>query len=98
YLEGYPAPLWFSQVRDAVEFQRSPEKIAEIVIIYVSDMGAAPSWEDPGNDNWIRAEDAYYVVGAAIQGGMGAPEFVPFAQEKAGLDFIASHGGTLMRF
>jgi copper chaperone NosL len=98
FLEGVAAPLWFSQVRDAVIYKRSPEKTADIVVIYVSDMGAAPSWEEPGTGNFIRAEDAVFVVGADMAGGMGAPEFVPFAREDDARAFAAEHGGTLMRF
>ncbi|WP_370878626.1 nitrous oxide reductase accessory protein NosL [Pararhizobium capsulatum] len=42
-------------------------------------MGAVgATWERPGNGNWILASNAFYVVGSARQGGMGAPETVLF--------------------
>lgn len=95
HLEGHAAPLFFAQVRDLVAYLKSPEREADITAIYVSDMGAAQSWADPGKGNWIAAEDAIYVVGAGVAGGMGAPEIVPFAQDAGAAAFIASYGGEV---
>ena len=55
HLEGLPDPLFFSQVRDAIAYQRMPEQSHAITKIHVSDMGAAPGWDDPGAENWIAA-------------------------------------------
>lgn len=96
HLAGLPDPLFFSQVRDAIAYQRMPEQSHAISAIYVSDMGAAPSWEAPGADNWIAAETAVYVVGATVAGGMGAPELVPFADRAAAEDFVARNGGEVL--
>jgi copper chaperone NosL len=93
HLAGIAEPLFFSQVRDAIAYQRMPEQSHAITAIYVSDMGAAPSWELPGADNWISADSAVYVIGATIVGGMGAPELVPFSTEERAQAFIAEHGG-----
>ncbi|WP_371170596.1 nitrous oxide reductase accessory protein NosL [Aliiroseovarius sp. 2305UL8-7] len=95
HLEGFPAPLFFAQVRDMVAYLKSPEREAAITAAYVSDMGRARSWADPGNDNWITAHDAVYVVGADVAGGMGAPEIVPFADEPSAASFIAEYGGEV---
>lgn len=78
HLDGYPAPLWFSQVRDGIAYLKSPEQSAEILVLYVNDMGKAVSWTEPGADNWIDASTAYFVVGSDAMGGMGAPELAPF--------------------
>lgn len=94
HLVGVAEPVFFSQVRDAIAYQRMPEQSHGIRAIYVSDMGAAPSWEAPGEDNWIPAESAVYVVGAEIVGGMGAPELVPFADDTQAMAFVARHGGS----
>lgn len=40
HLDGFPAPLFFAQVRDLAAYLKSPERDAEITAIYVSDMGA----------------------------------------------------------
>jgi copper chaperone NosL len=96
HLAGVPAPLFFSQVRDAIAYQRMPEQSHSIRAIYVSDMAVAPSWDQPGIDNWIDASTAHYVVGAEIIGGMGAPEMVPFGSLGDAQAFVARHGGEIM--
>ena len=98
HLDGVPYPLFFSQVRDAVAYQRMPEQSALIDVIYVNDMGApGATWEQPGAENWVLADAAYYVVGSDSVGGMGAPELVPFAEEAAASDFAATRGGRVLR-
>ena len=98
HLLGFPGkPLFFSQVRDAVAYSRLPEQDGVILAIYVNDMGATGvSWEDPGKTNWIDATTARYVVGSAVEGGMGAPELVPFADLDKAAAFAATRGGTVM--
>lgn len=97
FLEGYPAPLFFSQVRDAIAYTRGPEQMAPIVAVYVNDMGAAgATWEQPGNGNWIAADQAFYVLGSARQGGMGAPETVPFSSRELAEAYIRSEGGRVL--
>jgi copper chaperone NosL len=91
-------PLWFSSVRDAVAFTLLPEEPKNILAIYVSDMAAAPSWEEPGAENWIDARTAFYVVGSSVFGGMGAPEAVPFSTEEAAAGFAAANGGQVVGF
>lgn len=97
HLDGLPGqPLFFSQVRDAVAYTRLPEQSHTILAVYVNDMGAAPSWEQTGPLNWIAAKGAHYVVGSAREGGMGAPELVPFADAAKAEAFAAENGGTVM--
>lgn len=96
HLAGLPDPLFFSQVRDAVAYQRMPEQSHAIAAIYVNDMAAAPSWENPDAANWISAETALYVVGARTTGGMGAPELIPFSQRTAAEAWAAEHGGRVL--
>ena len=98
HLDGLPgAPLFFSQVRDAIAYQRLPEQSHAILKIWVNDMGAASAtWAEPGDANWIAAENAHYVVGSTRAGGMGAPELVPFADLDAAAAFAARYGGTVM--
>lgn len=98
HLEGFPGmPLFFSQVRDAVAYSRLPEQDGVILAVYVNDMGATgATWEEPGIDNWIPAADAHYVVGSSVEGGMGAPELVPFADLAAATAFADQSGGEVM--
>ncbi len=96
HLAGYLEPLWFSQVRDGLVYLKSPEQTAEILVLYVNDMGAAKSWSEPGENNWINAKDALYVVNSDAKGGMGAPELVPFGTRDTAQEFITQHGGSIM--
>lgn len=98
HLEGLPGmPLFFSQVSDLVVYLRLPEQSHKVLAIYVSDMGAkGASWAQPGAANWIDANTAHYVVGAAVAGGMGAPEVVPFADRDQARAFAAEQGGAVM--
>ncbi|MDW3225783.1 MAG: nitrous oxide reductase accessory protein NosL [Paracoccaceae bacterium] len=98
HLGGLPQlPLFFSQVRDAVAYQRLPEQTHEILAIWVNDMGVpGATWATPGSTNWIAAQDAYYVVGSRVIGGMGAPELVPFSQAAKAGAFAKANGGEVM--
>lgn len=98
HLETYDHPLWFSQVRDAVAFERMPESIGRIQVIYVHDMGAAESWENPGDSNWIDVTEAVFVMGSSKMGGMGVPELVPFAEVADAEQFVARYGGSILAY
>ena len=97
HMKGMLAPLFFSQVRDAIAFMRAPEQIAPILVLYVNDMGApGATWEKPGDGNWIAADTAFYVVGSVRAGGMGAPETVPFSSRDKAEAFAKSEGGQVL--
>ena len=96
HLKDVLDPLFFSQVRDAIAYQRMPEQAAEIDAIYVSDMAHAPSWDQPGAENWVALDQAVFVVGSSRTGGMGAAETVPFSDPKAAAAFAAQFGGQVM--
>lgn len=97
HLANYPgAPLFFSQVSDAVAYLQMPEQVDTVTATYVSDMGAATSWADPGETNWIAADTAMFVVGSSSKGGMDAPEFVPFSDLVKAQAFAARNGGHVM--
>ncbi len=90
--------IWFSSSRDAVAFTRLPEEPKDIAAFYVSDMSRASSWDDPGTGNWIDAKQAFYVVGSKVQGGMGAPETVPFSVRADAESFAQKNGGHVSMF
>jgi copper chaperone NosL len=97
-LTRIPEAIWFSSARDAVAFTMLPDEPKNIAAIYVSDMAAAESWEQPGADNWIDAKTAFFVLGSRQRGGMGTAETVPFSTEEAARAFAAANGGEVMRF
>lgn len=98
HLEGLPgAPLFFSQVRDAIAYSRMPEQSHPILAIWVNDMGApGATWETPGDANWMDATQAHYVIGSNREGGMGAPELVPFSDLDAAAAFAGQYGGSVV--
>ena len=99
HLEGLPGmPIYFSQVRDGIAYTRMPEQSYPILAFYVNDMGAeGVSWEDPGASNWIPADQAWFVLESRREGGMGAPEMVPFRDRDVALAFAAREGGRVLQ-
>lgn len=97
-LEGNGEAVWFSSARDAIAFTMLPEEPRNIAAVYVSDMAAAPSWDEPGVDNWIEAREAFFVIGSSRRGGMGAAEAVPFSTEAAARSFVTENGGDVVTF
>jgi copper chaperone NosL len=91
-------PFWFSSVRDTVAFTLMPDQPRDIRAIYVSDMARAPSWEAPGETNWIDARKAFFVIDSRKQGGMGAAEAVPFGERAAADVFAVANGGKVVMF
>lgn len=97
-LEGYSQPVWFSQVSDAIAYVHDREREAPIAAIYVSDMEKAPSWSEPGIENWVLADAAHFVIDSAQPGGMGTPEAIPFGTLAAAEAFVAANGGQIVAF
>lgn len=97
-LASQKAPVWFSSARDAFSYTMLDEEAKDVRAVYVSDMGKAPSWEKPGVDNWIEARGALFVIESRKQGGMGAPETIPFSDRAAAEAFVAANGGRVVAF
>lgn len=91
-------PVWFSSARDTLSFTMLPEEPKDIRAIYVSDMGKAATWEDPGASNWVDARRASFVIGSRMKGGMGADEAVPFSDRSAAEKFATENGGRVVAF
>jgi len=53
--------------------------------------------KDFDSSTWIKATDAYYVVGSSMMGPMGK-ELIPFTDQAAALKFNQEHGGTVMAY
>ncbi len=97
HLKNIEFPIWFSQVRDAVAYTRSPEETYESKAIYVHDMAKATSWEKPGDDAWLDIQKAYFVIGSKLNGGMGVPETIPFGSMQDAISFASSNGGKVVQ-
>ncbi len=81
-LEPTNEAVWFSSARDTLAFTMLPEEPKGIAAIYVSDMAKAPSWEEPGAENWVDARKAFFVIESAAVGGMGHRRPYRFRHEK----------------
>lgn len=97
HLASRSGPVWFSSVRDTIAFTRLPEEPRDITAIYVNDMARAVRWEQPEPGAWIDAREAWFVIDSDMRGGMGAPEAVPFSEERAAEAFRAQHRGRVVR-
>ncbi|ABG31180.1 copper resistance protein CopZ [Roseobacter denitrificans] len=94
FLSGVPDPIFFAQVRDAFTYLASAEQDGYVAAVYVNDMSTV-SWDRPGAENWMLAQNAHYVVGSDKPGGMGAPELVPFSDPARALAFASRYGGAI---
>lgn len=98
FIGKQPTPLWFSNVRDLFSYTKMAEESQDIKAMYVTDMGRAATWDEPGTGVWIEAKTAYYVISSSRVGGMGGDEAVPFGTETQAKTFIQQYGGRLVRF
>ena len=89
--------FWFTSVRDTIAFTMSPEEPKNIAAIYVNDMSNA-EWDNPGEDNWIDARTAWFVLGSDRIGGMDAPEAVPFSTKNNAELFASKEKGSVYSF
>ena len=97
-LASQRTPVWFSSARDAFSYTMLDEEAKDVRAVYVSDMGKAASWEKPGADNWIDARKAMFVIESRKQGGMGAPETIPFSDRVEAEKFVSVNGGRIVAF
>lgn len=97
-LRGSDRPVWFSSARDTIAFTMLAEEAKTLRAIYVSDMGRAETWDQPGATNWVEARRAHFVIGSSRRGGMGAAEAVPFADREGADRFAAENGGRVVAF
>lgn len=97
HLASRQEPVWFSSVRDTIAFTRLPEEPRDVTAIYVHDLARAAQWQQPEPDAWVDAREAWFVVESDARGGMGAPEALPFSDERAAEAFRATHGGRVVR-
>lgn len=98
YVSDAAVPLWFPSVRDMFAYTMLPEENQDIRAIYVSDTGATDDYANVAEGAWIEARKALYVLGSEIEGGMGLPEAVPFADRDEAAAFTVKHGGEIVAF
>lgn len=85
----------FCSTLDMFLFYLQPDRPADIVALYVNDMGKADGTRPKGH--WIDALKAFYVQGGDIMGPMGEA-LVPFEERKDAEAYREKHGGKIIAF
>jgi copper chaperone NosL len=102
FLKGRKEPVWFSSVGETVAYTMLPEEPAEVLAIYVNDMGKAKSWARPESGTWVEARRAWFVLGSSLHESSGMSdtdrEPIPFSDNAAAADFVQKHGGRIVQF
>jgi copper chaperone NosL len=76
-------------------FYLQPDRLPNIVAVYVTDMGKSD--QDHPAGNWIDAKKAYYVYGGDPMGPHGEA-MAPFSRLKDAENHIKEHRGRVVRF
>ena len=102
FLKRKTAPVWFSSVSEAIAYTMLPDEPADIVAIYVNDLGKAKNWKRPEPGTWVEARRAWYVLDSnkRVASGMGDDrrEPIPFSDQPAAQKFQKTYGGRIVRF
>jgi len=97
FLKSQSEPIWFVSVRDTLAFTRMPDEAHRVRAVFVTDMGVAESWDQPGDASWRDAKTAWFVVGSTVKGSMGGSEVVPFTNKAEAEAFVKENGGQIER-
>lgn len=85
----------FCSTLDMFLFYLQPDRPADIVALYVNDMGKADREHPKGH--WTDAAKAFYVQGGDVMGPMGEA-LVPFGERKDAEQYREKHGGRIIAF
>lgn len=85
----------FCSTLDMFLFYLQPDRPANIIAVYVNDMGKADMEHPKGH--WIDAKKAFYVYGGDVMGPMGEA-LVPFSDMKEADLYVKKHGGGIIMF
>jgi|AntRauTorcE11898_2_1112593.scaffolds.fasta_scaffold04469_3 copper chaperone NosL len=96
FLAGRSDALKFCSTMDLFAFLKQPENETLASFAYVHDIGKT-TWQAPADDAYIRAGDAWYVVGHDQRGAMGHT-LASFAEQTDAEAFREGHGGELVTY
>ena len=65
WLDDQTKPIWFVDVRDAINFKRSPEEADNIAIIYAHDMANNSDYQNV-KDIWVDLDKAVFVIKSGV--------------------------------
>ncbi|MFV0297664.1 MAG: nitrous oxide reductase accessory protein NosL [Hyphomicrobiaceae bacterium] len=98
FVQGRDAPYWFASVRDMFAYNFLSMSSFPVRAIYVNDMSRVKNWQHPEPGTWMKARDAFYVIGSDRRSGMNDSETIPFGTKAAADRFASEHGGQVVRF
>ncbi|SHE34215.1 copper chaperone NosL [Modicisalibacter ilicicola DSM 19980] len=96
FMKNDPEALKFCSTMDLFTFLKQPENETQLSHAYVHNI-AETTWENPADDAYVRAVDAWYVVGHDRRGAMGHT-LASFAEQEQAEAFRGEHGGEIIRF
>nr|WP_298373974.1 nitrous oxide reductase accessory protein NosL [uncultured Halomonas sp.] len=96
FMKSDPEALKFCSTLELFTFLKQPENETQISHAYVHDVGET-SWQEPSDNAYIRAVDAWYVVGHDQPGAMGHT-LASFGEQDQAKKFSDEHGGEVIRF
>lgn len=96
FMKGDAEALKFCSTMDLFAFLKQPENETQISHAHVHNIAETP-WGKPADDAYIRAVDAWYVVGHDQPGAMGHT-LASFAEQEQAENFSDEHGGEVIRF
>ncbi len=96
YERGIKQNMKFCSTRDMFAYALDPEHKHNIQSVFVHDMAVNP-WDEPGEDTYIDAREAWFVVGSTKKGAMG-PTLGSFKTKESAESFAKEFGGELKRF
>lgn len=88
--------LAFCSTSDLLSWAWQPESGPSIEALHVHDLSHT-DWEDPSDEFWMEAREAWYVVGHGQRGAMG-PSPAPFSERADAERFAGQNGGELYRY
>ncbi|TDT40175.1 copper chaperone NosL [Halospina denitrificans] len=86
----------FCSTNDLFSWAWQPESKPRISALYVHDLSRT-GWQDPGNEDWMDARDAIYVINHDQEGAMGHSP-APFSKREDAEAFASDHGGQVLAF
>lgn len=96
FLDRQGEALKFCSTLDLFTFLKQPENETRLSHAYVHDIGVT-TWGEPSDEGFIRAEEAWYVVGHGQPGAMGHT-LASFAERGDAEAFRETHGGELLAY
>ncbi|WP_342774438.1 nitrous oxide reductase accessory protein NosL [Halomonas nitroreducens] len=96
FLDGADAPRKFCSTLELFVFLAQPETASRLSHAYVHDIGVT-TWGTPADEAFIRADEAWYVVGHDRRGSMGHT-LASFADRDDAEAFRREHGGRTLAY